>query len=542
MRIGVRSRSGIAALLAVVMAASGCGGSPPAADREGQQPVSGGTLRYAVASYPQCLDAALRARLFSGPEQYVETLTDQNAKGDIVPRLARSWKITDGGRTYTFQLREDVTFSDGTALTADVVVANLDALVRLSEDGHTDTPVNSALNSYTGADVVDDHTVRIHFEFPELGFLRNASDPYLGIYSASTAAASYKDRCDGKLIGSGPFVISEVVRNQRVTLERRADYNWASDDVSAHQGEAYLDSIVFEVVPESGVRVGGLQSGEFDAIDEVPAADQEALKASGAEVVFGTIPNLNPGIYHNPYSPLGADVGLRQAISAAIDREEIRDTLYSNDYPLPTGLVAASTPLFTDQSDALAYDPDKAAARLDADGWVLQPDGVRARDDVRLEPRLTYVAGSTRGASQQDLELIQQQLKRIGIAVQLVPTTAAEESANLNNVKEADYDFSSGAGLSKDIDFLIGLFRSTNRRLGDFPDPELEKAVDALDFAETDEQRAAAAEALQRFIISDAEWIPVREATRVFATAPGVHGYRVDPYGESVFYDTWISK
>lgn len=532
-------KRGVAAAVAVAVLASGCGGSPPATEEAGE-PVSGGTLRYAVRAYPECLDAAVRARLFSGPQQFVETLTDQDSSGEIVPRLAKSWDITDGGRTYTFHLRDDVTFSDGTALTAEVVRANLDALVALSEEGHTDTPVNSALGSYVGADAVDEHTVRVRFELPELGFLRNASDPYLGIYSAATASASFEDRCEGKLIGSGPFVIAEAVRNQRIVLERRPDYNWAPEAVSEHQGAAYLERIEFEVVPESGVRVGGLQSGQFDVIDEVPAADQEALKAAGANVVFGTIPNLNPGVYHNPYSPLGADVGLRRAISKAINREEIRDTLYSADYPVPTGLVAASTPLFADQSEALAYNPDEAEQLLEADGWLLQPDGVRARDGVRLAPKLTYVAGSTRGASQQDLELIQQQLKAVGIDVQLVPTTAAEESANLKNVKEADYDFSSGAGLSKDIDFLIGLFRSTNRRLGDFPDPELEKQIDALDFAENDEQRAAAAEALQRFLIEQADWIPVREATRVFATASNVHGYRVDPYGESVFYDTWI--
>lgn len=533
---------GVAAALAVAVLASGCGGAAPDGEQQSEDPVSGGTLRYAVASYPQCIDAALRARLFSGPEQYVETLTDQDAEGQIVPRLARSWEITDGGRTFTFALRDDVTFSDGTPLTADVVRANLDALVKLSEDGHTDTPVNSALGSYLGSDVVDEHTVRVRFELPELGFLRNASDPYLGIYSAATAASSYEDRCDGKLVGSGPFVIKEVVRNQRVVLERRPDYDWAPEDVSAHQGEAYLDSIEFQVVPESGVRVGGLQSGQFDVIDEVPATDHEALEAGGAEVVFGAIPNLNPGIYHNPYRPLGADIGLRRAMSKAINREEIRDTLYSADYPVPTGLVAASTPLFTDQSEELAYNPDEARTLLEADGWLLQPDGVRARDGVRLEPTLTYVAGSSRGATQQDLELIQQQLKGVGIALRLVPTTAAEESANLNNVAEADYDFSSGAGLGKDIDFLIGLFRSTNRRLGDFPDSELEKQIDALDFAENDEQRAAAAENLQRFLIDHADWIPVREATRVFATASNVHGYRVDPYGESVFYDTWMGR
>ncbi|ANI39998.1 ABC transporter substrate-binding protein [Mycolicibacterium vaccae] len=537
----MRTRT-LSALVATAVLAAGCAGSSTETAAPQGDPVRGGTLRYAVASYPECIDAAVRARLFSGPQQFVETLTDQDADGDIVPRLARSWEITDGGRTYTFELRDDVTFSDGSPLTAEVVRANLDALVTLAADGNADTPVNSALNSYAGSDVLDDHTVRVRFDLPELGFLRNASDPYLGIYAASTAAASYEDRCAGKLVGSGPFVITEAVRNQRIVLERRDGYNWAPEAVSEHQGEAYLDRIEFQVVPESGVRVGGLQSGQFDVIDEVPATDQEALKASGAQVVFGTIPNLNPGVYHNPYSQFGADVVLRRAILKGIDREEIRDTLYSPDYPVPTGLVAASTPLAADQSEELAYDPEAAKELLEADGWVPGPDGVRVRDGARLAPKLNYVAGSTRGASQQDLELIQQQLKQVGIDVRLVPTTAAEESANLKNVAEADYDFASGAGLSKDIDFLIGLFRATNRRLGGFPDPELENQIDALDFAENDEQRLAAADALQRYLIAEADWIPVREATRVFATAADVHGYRIDPYGESVFYDTWIAR
>jgi len=168
----------LAVLVTVAAVASACSGSSTdPADRPAGEPVSGGTLRYAVASYPTCLDAALRARLFSGPGQYAETLTDQDENGDIVPRLASSWEITDGGRTYTFRLRDDVTFSDGTPLTAEVVKANLDALVRFAEEGKADTPVNSALNSYAGADVVDEHTVRVRFDLPELGFLRNASDP-----------------------------------------------------------------------------------------------------------------------------------------------------------------------------------------------------------------------------------------------------------------------------------------------------------------------------------------------------------------------------
>lgn len=533
------------ALVALVPGAllllAACGGAPPAADAGVPEP--GGTLRHAISTWPTCLDPALSGgRLFTVPEQIGETLTGQAADGTIVPRLADSWEIADGGRTYTFHLRPGVTFADGTAVDAGVVAQNLTALVALNAAGKSDTLTRNALNSFTGSEVLDPATIRLHFGLPELGFLRNASDPYLTIWSAGTAALPADRRCAGELVGSGPFAIQSVTRNQRVDLVKRPEHGWSRPELGEHEGPAYLDAITYEVVPESGVRVGGLLSGQFDVIDDVPVADQESVRAAGGSVVLGTVPNLVPGIYHNPYSPLGGDLAVRKAILLAIDRTEIRDTVYGPGYEVPTGEVARNTPLFTDLSAQLRHDPAAAAAILDQAGWTPGPDGVRVKDGVRLEPRLTYVAGSTRGATQQDLELVQQQLRPVGIAVQLVPQTAAEASADLADVSKARFDFASGAGAGKDVDFLIGLFRSTNPRLGGFANPGLEAAADALDTATDDASRAAAAAALQRYIVDDAQWIPVREATRAYAAAARVHGYRVDPYAQSVFHDTWLQQ
>lgn len=529
---------GAAALTLSACSGSGSGGpsSAPAGD-----PVSGGTLTYALSEWPKCVDPALRARGLSAPEQFADRLTDQDREtGEVIPRLAESWDIAPGATSFTLHLRQGVTFSDGTPLTAELVKANLDNLKAITESGQAETQVVSALNTYQGATVVDPQTVRVDFTEPELGFLRNLSDPYFSIYAPTTLEASLEDRCAGKnLVGSGPFVISEVVNQQSITLAKRDDYNWPPAGVTEHEGAAYLDEIVFEVVPESGVRVGGLTSGQFDIIDDVPVVDQDSITGQGAQVLTAVTPNLVPGLRQNPLSPLGGDVVVRQAIQKSIDRAEIRDTLFSDRYNVPSSAIASNTPLWQDKSQFLQYRPDEAQKLLADNDWVKGADGVWAKDGLRLAPKIMIISGSSQGATQQELELIQQQLTKVGIAAQILPVTQAEYTALMKNKADGGYDFLTGYGPAKDVDFLVGLFLPTNPALAGSDQADLTAAATALNVASTDEERTAAAGALQEKLVRDGYWIPVREQTKAVGVAPNVHGVAIDPYGATVLYDTW---
>lgn len=531
----------IPALLAAAAAVLAACSANSTAPTEVGDPVSGGTLRYALSAWPRCVDPALNARGLSAPQQFSETLTDQDRKtGEVIPRLASSWEVAPDAKSFTLHLRDDVTFSDGTPLTADVVEQNIDTLKALADDGKTDSPVISALNTFVDTTVVDPQTIRFDFSKPELGFLRNLSDPYFAVYAPSTLATSYEDRCAGQgLVGTGPYVVSEVVNEQSITLERRDDYNWAAQGVTAHTGAAYLDRIEFQVVPESGVRVGGLTSGQFDIVDDVPVVDQDTVTAQGAEILTGLVPNLVPGLRQNPLSVLGADVVVRQAIQKGIDRAEIRDTLYSDRYSLPTSAIASNTPLYTDESQFLAYDPDGAQKLLSDNGWVKGADGVWAKDGLRLAPRIIIISGTNQGATQQELELIQQQLAKIGIAVQIVPVTQAEYSTYMKDKATAPYDFLTGSGPAKDVDFLAGLFLNTNPALKGSDQPELQAAANALNLAADEEERVAAADALQQLLVEDGYWIPVREQTKAVGIAADTHGVTIDPYGATLLYDAW---
>ncbi|MET0898586.1 MAG: ABC transporter substrate-binding protein [Mycobacterium sp.] len=539
-----RSGALIALFSTAAVTLSACGGSGPAGSTDAADagdPVAGGTLTYALAEWPKCVDPALRARGLSAPEQFADRLTDQDREtGEVIPRLAESWETSPDAKSFTLHLRDGVTFSDGTPLTADLVKANLDNLKEITESGQAETQVISALNTYQGTTVVDPATVRVDFTEPELGFLRNVSDPYFSIYAPTTLESSLEDRCAGKnLVGSGPFVISNVVNQQSITLDKRDDYNWAPQDVSEHEGAAYLDQIVFEVVPESGVRVGGLTSGQFDIIDDVPVVDQDAVTAQGSEILTGVTPNLVPGLRQNPLSPLGGDVIVRQAIQKSIDRNEIRDTLFSDRYHVPTSAIASNTPLWQDKSEYLQYQPDEAQALLADNGWAKGADGVWAKGGQRLAPTIMIITGSSQGATQQELELIQQQLNKVGIAATIKPVTQAEYTAILKNKADGAYDFLTGYGPAKDVDFLVGLFLPTNPALAGSDQPELTAAATKLNQAATDSDRAAAAGELQELLVRNGYWIPVREQTKAVGIAPNVHGVTIDPYGATILYDTW---
>jgi peptide/nickel transport system substrate-binding protein len=149
------------------------------------------------------------------------------------------------------------------------------------------------------------------------------------------------------------------------------------------------------------------------------------------------------------------------------------------------------------------------------------------------------ISGSSQGATQQELELIQQQLNKVGIAAEIMPVTQAEYSVLLKNKADGGYDFLTGYGPAKDVDFLVGLFLNTNQALEGSNQLDLEAAATTLNQAATDEDRAAAAGALQELLLRDGYWIPVREQTKAVGVAANVHGVNIDPYGATILYDAW---
>lgn len=471
-----------------------------------------------------------------------DSLTDQDPDtGKIVPWLATDWEVSPDGLTYTFNLRDDVTFSDGTAFTADSVVLALQSAkdTLAAVPGAYGGVYISGLDSATA---VDEDTVEVHFTTPNAAFLQGTSTTNLAILAASSYEATPEARCLGDVVGSGAFVLDSYKPGEGIELSKRDGYDWASE-LNAHQGEAYLDSVKIHYVAEDSVRVGNLASGASDiAWPRNPFTPEDAalLVASGATLESRSLPGPSQAWYPNVAEghPL-ADPVVRQALQKSIDRETYAATIYGPDYPVVEGPFNSTTPFFVSQADALAYDPEGAGELLDKAGWVLEDGATYRTKDGQTLTLEAPITAETPG----DV-LLQDQLKQVGIDLQL-PVYQASDRASL--VSNGEYDLLVSYYTRADPGVLAWIldarYAGSKAFAQNSQSAETALEIQALFDAglqETDpEARADYYTELQALLVDDGVSFPIFERVQYAATAPAVNGFRFTSESFLSYYDIW---
>ncbi|MFL9679875.1 ABC transporter substrate-binding protein [Streptomyces sp. KL110A] len=518
-------------LLAVPLTACSAAGS----DGQATGPRSGGRLTFALSSDPTCVDphqAATNDAMYV-TRGIVDSLTDQDPRtGRIVPWLATSWEIAANASRFTFRLRTDATFSDGAPVDAKAVKANFDAVHDL---GARSILGSGFLQGYRGTEVVDAHTVEVAFDGPNAQFLQATSTPTLGLLSPASLRRAAEERCAGPLAGSGPFTLAGYTPDTSVELNRRDDYAWGSP-LWKSPDAARLEAITFRVVPESGVRSGSLTSGQVDAIAGVAPQDETLLKGQKVSVVGRANPGVPVALSANTASPVAKDPAVRRALQAAVDRDEVVDTVLSSSYRPATSSLAETTDAYRDNSPLLAHDPARARTLLDEAGWRPGADGIRVKNGRPL--RLKVILGTNFGPNQSALELIQQQVRKAGIQLDLSVLSIADYQKARG---AGDYDLAWGNGTRTDPDILRTAFSSKLLNLSRISDPALQRELDAQAAATDPARRAAHVATAQRRILEQGYQIPVFEMTTVFALSKKVHDITFDASSRLQFHDTWLS-
>lgn len=531
---GARLRRFIFPLL-IASALTGCdkpadtaANNAPATDK----PHSGGTLVVAIDTDPNCLDPQQvgNNNSLNIGRQLTDSLTDQDPQtGKIVPWLATQWQVSDDNRSFSFTLRDGVTFSDGSAFNAQSVKDNLEAIVAM---GARASLASTYLKGLSGIETPDAQHVVIKFAQPNAQFLQATSTMSLGLFASKTVHASADARCQGELIGSGPFVLKTFVHNQKVDITRRTGYRWPSS-LAQHQGDSYLDGIEYRVIPESGVRFGSLVSGQIDLNSGVTPQDEPLILAKKLPIIARTNPGLVYGLFPNQSRPLLADKSVRQAMNLAIDRAALQPILSRYQSPA-SSVLAKTTPLYQDLSSQLKYDPQAAESLLQQDGWVSGNDGVRVKDGKRLSFTLTY------WQSTPFIELVQQQLRKVGIDMQLDKAPIGQVIARQSSGTQ-DSEF---YNLTRsDPDVLRTVFdaspggRNVNKRAANQIDSDLQQSSQTLDTVKRQQLVTDAAKGL----IADGDAIPLVELATVIATGNNVHGFRYDASSRFQLYDTWLA-
>lgn len=462
--------------------------------------------------------------------QLVDSLLDQDPEtGELVPWLAESWEVSDDLTSYTFTLAEDVTFSDGTALTSEVVAANFDAVANL---GAGASLTKGYLAGYAGTDIVSDTEFTVNFSAPNVGFQQGASTMTLGIVSADTVAATPEERCQS-IVGTGPFVLDSYVPNDSVVISAREGYDWASS-LRGHEGDAYLDTVTFPIITEASVRTGGLSSGEYDLIQDLPYVD-EARYTNDEFVLYAA---ANPGVPNslviNTTKGLMGDEAVRQAITKGLDREQINVIAGSASGKAPSSVLTSSTPGYTDQGDILAYDPEGAKELLEDDGWELGADGIYEKDGQKLTATVTAFY------AQDVLEAAQIQLKEIGIDLQLKMVAAGDF---FGAIASGDYEML-GAGLTRtDPDVLrVMLSSASPAKWGIVDDAELEALlIEQSQTADVDARQDLVDE-IQTIVAEKAYVIPTLETVQLHASRAGVEGLTFDSASRIHLYDVMVTS
>lgn len=533
---GRRARLAAAAVAVLSIALAGCSAQPASTDADG------GSLVYLDAEIPTSAQVQesgtwqTRALQQNITDRLLYRNPDTN---QLEPWIAESWTVSPDGLTYTFVIRDGVTYSDGTDLDASSVAKNLEW--QSAGDEAVGTTPNAQFPSGLAATADDaSRTVTVTLPEPYAPFLNVLTGWGSGLVADATIDASKEDQSKFvNLIGSGPFVVTSETYGKEIVLERRDGYAWAPES-SPNQGEAHLAQVTVIPVQEDSVRLGTLTSGEADVIRYVQPSEEQGLADAGYEIVSKTGVGLSNQWFLRPGAPHFDDIQVRRALLHAIDREQIIETQYTESWTAASSVLSPGTFGYVDESAKFEYDPDEANSLLDAAGWTERDsDGYRTKGGERLTLK-TYIDVYDNTAKSL-FQQIQNQFKDVGIELALNEldystywaTAFADPEVGPLRVGWPHPDASKGLSEyygSAGSD-LLGLAGS---------DQTLQSLLDSQYAATDDEARTAILGQIQDYLIDQAYVVPILNDSQVYVTQQHVKGFRLTDGALPEFYNASI--
>ncbi len=343
----------------------------------------------------------------------------------IVPALAESWTQSEDGLTWTFALRQGVTFHDGTDFNADAVAAHIARI----QNPDTASPNASLWAHISAVNVVDEYTVDLVTAEPfgpMLNYLAHGS----GGIPSPAALEEHGEAFAQNPVGTGPYMLESFTPGTELTLV--ANPGFFGDP-------AKLEKIIFRATPEVASRVLLVETGEADLTNDVPPEDVERF-AAGGDLQMLQRPGLRTfWLEMNLTREIFQDVNVRKALNHAVNKQSIVDNLFLG-HAVVLDSPAASTIQGHISAGEYPYDPELAAQMLTDAGWVEGDGGVREKDGVRLSFTLNTAVGEY-PKDIQVVEAAQADLRAVGCEVEIWQVEAASRWDYFKLPQdEAEYD------------------------------------------------------------------------------------------------------
>lgn len=465
-----------------------------------------GTLQLAVDQSPVGLDPHKVTAFSSFAVVYAiyEGLLEINADLQLEPALATAYEVSDDGLTYTFTLRDGVTFHNGRSMTADDVVYSLERIL----DPEVASPQASRFAQVASAEAVDDRTVVFTLTEPFAPFLANMPN----LYVVPREAVEEHGDLQQVAVGTGPFRLVEVVPDTYLHLEAHDGYY--------REGAPGVAALRYNVVPEGSTRAAGLRTGTYHLLPDVDPTTALTLRAAPNVTVLGTDDLAYTLLGMNTTRAPFDDPRVRYAINLMLDRDEIVDAVHLGE-AVPAGPLSPALADWAVSTDAFTcYDHDVERAR-----------GLLAEAGHGDGLSFTILTFGTNRIVADTAQVVHAQLERAGMDVTL---NVAEFGTFVQDWQNSNFDvFVSRNGGNIDPDgylhrtFVTGGSTNVFRYSDDEVDALLERGRTNADPA----VRREAYDALQERLACEGPIAHLAYGTLFSAVGSDVQGFQQIPTG-----------
>ena len=506
------------AALAAVFALAACTASPgPSAASSPTEPQKGGTIVFgrsaAVTSFD--LNNEITANNAFAIDKVFEPLVSFDTTGKIIPWLAEKYTVSDDLLSYTFDLRPDLEFSDGTPVTAEDARFSLERHLEVQGPLPLEAPIKNIV-------ATDAHTLTITLKSPYTPFLSELSGFSNGIFPADFGGRTEKDFFT-KPIGTGPWVVQTWDPNGDTTFTANPHY-W-------QEGKPYAASLIYKVVSDDAQRIQQLQAGQLGGIEDVAPASIEQLEGNADITVSELGSWAVEQVFFNTRNKYFADRNVRRAVAYALDREGItRATTFGAAQAVHT--LIPPTILYS--ADVKALDNDLTAARGELAASAF-PDG--------FSTTLLINAGDT--ARAQEAQIIQAALEPLHIDVKI---EAIELNAFRERFKAFEYDFmlNSGQSDAPDPNGLITFQADPDGFSHSFwthyTNPQVTKLMRLGRVTADGPERKQIYAEIQQILADDVPYIPLYNPDNIVASLATIHDLTPRINGSVLFQDTWVQQ
>lgn len=550
-----RALAGLAAVAIGALALSACTSQRGGGGETDAATDVDGTFVFAASADPASLDPAFAqdGETFRVSRQIFEGLVGtEPGTADPAPLLAESWESSEDGLTHTFQLKEGVTFHDGTPFNAEAVCANFDRWynwtgLAASEAlsyyygklfrGYVETPDTAVFDSCT-AD--SDLEATVQLKQPFAGFIPALSLPAFAMQSPTALeeygadeiggteeAPSLSEYGAGHPTGTGPYKFDEWAPGEELTLSAYDEY-W---------GEAgQVNKIIFRVIDDPTARRQALEAGSIDGYDLVGPADTAALEEAGFTMVSRP-PFTILYLAFNQAQPELQDIRVREALSHAIDKEALISQVLPEGTEVATQFMPDTVNGYNPDVTTYDYDPERAKALLAEAGYT-EANPLTLTFNYPVNVSRPYMPDPEQIAT-----VISTQLTEAG--VQLTPQTDAWSPDYLDKITgtpDHGIHLLGWTGDYNDTDNFVGVFFGAPSAEWGFDNPELFAALNEARGVPNLEEQTALYEQINEQVAEFIPGVPLAHPAPTLAFDPRVESYPASPVNDEVFTDIVLTE